>query len=352
MSRSLLVPLAERARFDTLIDVRSPAEFALDHIPGAENWPVLDDAERARVGTLYAQVSAFEARKVGAALVARRLAEGLEQRWAGQPKGWKPLVYCWRGGQRSGSAVTVMRMVGWEAGQLQGGYKTWRQHVIELIAGRAPGLRWQVLAGPTGCGKTRLLAALAAAGAQVLDLEGLARHKGSVLGPWPDQDQPSQKGFETGLAAVLEGLDPARPVFVESESRRIGRLTVPEPLYHALGAAPVLQLQVDPGLRRDFLVADYAWLAARPEELARLIGRLQGLVAGETLARWHRWAAEAALPALVDELLALHYDPLYARSQGQHLRGLARAETLTLDGLDAASLAEAAVRLRGRFESR
>jgi tRNA 2-selenouridine synthase len=225
-------------QYDTLIDARSPAEFAEDAIPGAINCPVLDDEERRIVGTLYKQVGAFEARRVGAAMVAANLARHLRGPLADKPSDWRPLVYCWRGGLRSGSMVTWLRMVGWSAVQLRGGYKTWRSQVIERIDTLAPRLPLRVLCGPTGSAKTAILQAAARAGAQVLDLEGLAAHKGSVLGAMPGVEQPSQKAFETRLAQALAGFDLARPVFVEAESRKIGRIALPNALVERLRQSP------------------------------------------------------------------------------------------------------------------
>lgn len=348
MAHKPLIPLHERAGFDALIDARSPSEYALDHLPGALNCPVLDDAERARVGTLYVQQSAFEARKVGAALVARRIAGWVESLWSQQGRDWRPLVYCWRGGMRSGSAVTVMRMVGWDAGQLQGGYKAWRAHVIQVLAGQMPQLRLQVLSGPTGSGKTRLLGTLAAQGAQVIDLEALAGHRGSVLGGLPDQTQPSQKAFETRLADLVERLDPARPVFAEAESRRIGRIALPDAVLETLRAAPVTELRVDRALRRELLLQDYAWLIADAPQLQARLAQLQGLVPNAELARWQHLAAAGPAAELAEALLAGHYDPLYAQSQRRHLRGLAAATELALDPCSPQGLAEAAAELRRR----
>ena len=230
----LAVGLDRLAHFDAVIDVRSPSEFAEDHIPGALNCPVLDDEERRRVGTLYKQVSPFEARKVGAALVSRNIARHLETHFLSKPKGWKPLVCCWRGGQRSGAMTLVLNQVGWGARQLAGGYKAFRQQVMDDLVALPEGLSFRILCGPTGSAKTALLDALAEAGEQVLDLENLANHRGSVLGGAPHTVQPGQKAFETGLWSALRGFDPARPVWVESESRRIGRLHVPAALFERL----------------------------------------------------------------------------------------------------------------------
>ena len=338
--------IEDRASFDIVIDARSPAEYALDHIPGAINCPVLDDEERRVVGTLYVQVSPFEARKVGGAMVARNIARHLESEvFKDRPKNWKPLIYCWRGGQRSGSFTDWLRLVGWDAQQLQGGYKRWRAHVIAQIAERMPRLELRVLTGATGSAKTRVLHALAALGEQVIDLEALAGHRGSVLGSVPGVEQPSQKRFETLLCEVLDALDPARPVYVEAESRRIGRITVPDPVLLPLRAARCIEIEATPAARLAYLLRDYAFLGDDRAALAAKLAQLHGLQSNETLARWQQWAAEAALEPLFAELMALHYDPLYERSQGRNYRGLDSAPAFATDDLSEAGIAALARRI-------
>jgi len=274
----------DRHAFDTLIDGRSPAEFAIDHIPGAINLPVLDNEERRIVGTLYKQVGAFEARRVGGAMVAANLARHLQGPLADKPPGWKPLVYCWRGGLRSGSMTTWLRLVGWDAQQLAGGYKAWRRHVIDTIAQRAPMLPLVVVCGATGSAKTRLLHTLAAQGQQVLDLEALARHKGSLLGALPGVEQPSQTVFETAIASVLERVDATRALYVEGEGRRIGRLTLPTPLAERMRASPCIELQASTAARVEYLLRDYAYLGDRPQWLADQLDPLKPLHGNATIA--------------------------------------------------------------------
>ncbi len=310
----------DRHAFDTLIDARSPAEFAIDHIPGAINLPVLDNEERRIVGTLYKQVGAFEARRVGGAMVAANLARHLQGPLADRPPGWKPLVYCWRGGLRSGSMTTWLRMVGWDAQQLAGGYKAWRRHVIDTIEQRAPALPLVVLCGATGTAKTRLLHALAAQGQQVLDLEALARHKGSLLGALPDVAQPSQTAFETAIASVLERLDPARPLYIEGEGRRIGRLTLPTPLAERMRASPCIELRASTAARVEYLLRDYAYLGDRPQWLADQLAPLRPLHGNETIAAWQAMALARQLPQLFEALATRHYDPSYARSHRAYFR--------------------------------
>lgn len=338
--RGVAVRVEDRDRFDTVIDARSPAEYALDHIPGAINCPVLDDDERRIVGTLYKQQGAFEARRVGGAMVAANLARHLRERFADRPHDWKPLVYCWRGGLRSGSMVTWLRLVGWDAQQLAGGYKRWRHHVIETIAARCPGLSLVVVCGATGSAKTRVLHALRARGAQVLDLEALACHKGSLLGALPGRAQPSQKAFETGLASALDALVPERAVFIEAESRKIGKLSLPVPLVERMRAARCVEIDAGMPARLAYLLRDYAYLGDDADALAERLGALREMHGREVVERWQGWARGRDLASLFGELATRHYDPLYARSQAAHFRQWAtrrvvRAEVLDDAGIDA-----------------
>ena len=337
--------VAQLAEFDTLIDARAPAEFAEDHLPGAVSMPVLNDEERARVGTLYKQVSVFEAKKLGAALVAKNVARHIEEHMLDKPKSWRPLVYCWRGGQRSGAFSHILREIGWDAHRVQGGYKSWRQHVIEQLALLPPQVKFRVVTGATGSGKSRLLEALAARGGQVLHLEELAAHKGSVLGNLPGQPQPAQKGFETQLFAALSAFDLAQPVFVEAESRKIGRLQVPDALLDAIRGAPGLRIDASLPARVNFLLHDYDYAIADPDWLVERLGHLKGLQSNETLERWRALIAVKDFPSLVAELLTLHYDPLYERSQASNYNSFAAAKRYATDRLDSAALNEVAAEI-------
>ncbi len=337
--------VADIPDFPVIIDARTPAEFALDHLPGAINCPVLDDEQRRIVGTIYVQVSAFEARKIGGAFVARNIATHLETLFRDKPRDWRPLIYCWRGGLRSGSFVHWLRLVGWDAQQLKGGYKAWRAHVVEQIARLAPQLDLRVLCGPTGSAKTRVLQALQAQGEQVLDLEELAAHRGSVLGGLPGREQPSQKGFETQLMQRLTGFDLARRVWIEAESRRIGRITVPEPLLQRLRASPVVEIAASPAARLAYLLRDYASLGDDPQALADKLGSLRELLPRDVLAQWQQWALQGELPPLFEALMARHYDPLYARSQGRQLERLGQAQRVACDDLSDAGIQALASRI-------
>ena len=329
------VRVQDRHAFDTIIDARSPAEFARDHIPGAVNCPVLDDDERHTVGTVYKQVGAFEARRIGGAMVAANLARHLRESFSEKPANWKPMVYCWRGGLRSGSMTTWLRLVGWDAQQLAGGYKSWRRHVIDTLVEKAPTLSLVVVCGATGSAKTRVLHALAEQGHQTLDLEMLACHKGSLLGALPGVPQPTQVAFETAIASVLDKADPLRPLYVEGESARIGQLNVPVPLVERMRASPCVEVDASLPARLDFLLRDYAYLGDRPEWLANQLAPLKPLHGGTTIAAWQAMALTGNLPVLFAELATRHYDPAYGRSQRNLFRAWAQRRIIETSDLSA-----------------
>ncbi|AVJ29038.1 tRNA 2-selenouridine(34) synthase MnmH [Achromobacter spanius] len=323
--KHLLVSLDRLHDFDEIIDVRTPLEFADDHIPGARNAPVLDNDERALIGTMYKQVSPFEASRAGAALVARNIARHLETTFADRPQGWRPLVYCWRGGKRSGSMTLMFNMIGWRARQLDGGYKTYRRATLDSLQTLPQPLRFVVLTGPTGSGKTRLLHALREAGAQTLDLEDLASHRGSLLGALPDAQQPTQKRFDTLLAVRLRELDASRPVFVEAESRKIGAVELPASLLHAMHQGDCIEVRASGEDRTRFLQQDYARLFDTPDWLKAQLQRMVGLHSRETIKGWITLVDEDRREDLARELIDRHYDPAYARSSQSHFVNLPRA---------------------------
>ena len=333
------VGLAQLDDFDEVVDVRSPAEFAIDHIPGAVNCPVLNDEERARVGTIYKQVSRFEARKIGAALVSKNVARHLEAHFAVRDQHWKPLIYCWRGGKRSGSMTLILREIGWDAASLQGGYQSYRRAVLAQLEELPIRFRYRVICGPTGSGKSRLLQALATHGAQVLDLEALARHRGSVLGDLPGDPQPAQKMFESLVWGALRNFDAARPVFVEAESRKIGALRVPEGLLERMRESGCVRIEVPVAERVRFLIAEYRHFLADPAWLKTQLSRLTALHSKATVTRWMAQIDAGDWELLVGDLLATHYDPAYLRSMRANYPGLAKATALNV-----ACLAESGLR--------
>jgi tRNA 2-selenouridine synthase len=338
---------AARDGFDAIIDVRSPAEFALDHIPGAVNLPVLDDAQRAAVGTEYVQGSKFLARRTGAAMVARNIAAHLEGALEDRGGGFKPLVYCWRGGQRSGAMVTVMDQIGWPVTVLDGGYQTWRRQVTAALYDMPLPHRLTLLDGPTGSGKTALLTALTARGVQTLDLEALAAHRGSLFGAMPG-GQPSQKGFESRLHDALARLDPARPVVVEAESSRIGARVVPPAVWAAMAAAPVIEIAAPVEARVAFTVATYADIAADPAALDTALGRLPRHHSKATIADWRAMAARGEIADLVRRLIEAHYDPAYLKTGIDRARPV--LDRVVLDDLSPAGIEVAAHRLAARLD--
>jgi tRNA 2-selenouridine synthase len=336
--------VAQLSEFDEVIDVRSEGEFAEDHVPGAINCPVLDDAERARVGTLYKQRSAFEAKKIGAALVSANIARHLNERLLDRPREWRPLVYCWRGGGRSDAFAHVLHQVGWRVGRLDGGYRAYRRAVVAGLE-RLPGsFQPRVLCGLTGSGKSRLLRAIRDAGGQVLDLEALAVHRGSVLGELPGAPQPTQKMFESLVWAALRRFDRKRPVYVEAESRRIGLLRVPEALIKAMWAAECIVLEAPDAARVELLKHEYAHFFEQTEALVQRLECLLPLHGYAIIAKWKELAAARRWDKLIVELLVRHYDPAYTRSTGKHYAALPHAMKLALGSVDDAAFAALARR--------
>ncbi len=334
--------LAGLNAFDSIIDVRSPAEFALDHIPGAINCPVLDDAERAQIGMLHKVESAFAAKRSGAALVARNIARHLQITLCDKPRQWRPLVYCWRGGQRSGALTHVLSSIGWPARQLEGGYRAFRRQVVAELEALPLRLRLRVICGATGSGKSRLLRQLSRHDAQVVDLETLARHRGSVLGALPEAPQPSQKSFETRLWWSLRALDPARPVFIESESRKIGQLRVPDALLAHMRAGDCVRLQLPLAARVRLLRDEYAHFEA---DIPALLQQLECLVALHGRARVEAWkllAGERRWAEMVQTLLEEHYDPAYQRSISRNFVRAGKALQVDLASEDETAFANAA----------
>lgn len=331
--------LARLGDFDAIIDARSEGEFALDRLPGAVNWPSLNDAERALVGTEYKQISPFVARKRGAALVARNIATHIERHVLDKPRDWQPLVYCWRGGQRSGSLALVLSKIGFRVQVIEGGYQAYRRAVMKALEEQPQTLRFRVICGKTGSGKSRLLSALQAQGAQVLDLEALANHRGSVLGLVPGCPQPSQKQFDSRLWDAMRHFDATRPVWVESESRKVGELRVPEKLIECMRASPCVRLELSVDARVALLMEDYAFFVDDVPVFCSRLDALRALRGNEVINQWQEAARSGRIENVVRELLLTHYDPVYLQSMQRNYVGFTDAPLVEPTNGDASTLA-------------
>ena len=314
--------------FDEIIDVRSPGEYWLDHIPGALNLPVLDDFQRAHIGLLYKQSSPFEAKKQGAALISAAIAEHLQQHFAGKPKRYRPVLYCWRGGQRSQSMAVILRAIGWYPMLIKGGYKAYRRQVIADIQNFSARLEVRLISGLTGVGKTRLLAYLAREGAQVLDLEALAAHRGSLLGA-TELPQPSQKRFESLLCAAVKGMDYGKPLYIEAESRKIGQLFIPEALWARMRIAKAIEIRASVETRVAILLEEYQHLCDQKAVRDALISKLKYHHGKAKVAEWLALSQAGQMFCLIERLLTEHYDPMYKYAQSRSLR---RTKCLQLKG--------------------
>ena len=334
-------------RFDAVIDARSESEFAEDHLPHALNWPTLNDAERQFIGTTYKQVNAFEAKKRGAALAARNIAAHIEREVIDKARDWSPLLYCWRGGKRSGSLALVLDQVGFRVNLVEGGYKAFRAAMLQDVQARADALQFQVVCGTTGSGKTRLLHALHRAGAQVLDLEALAQHRSSVLGAIPGVPQPSQKRFDSLVWDALRRFDTTRAVFVESESKKVGNVAVPERLMERIRQSPCINLQLATDERVQLLLEDYAYFVANPEHFCNRLDVLTAQRGKAVVQAWKESVGRGDLAAVVRDLLLTHYDPVYVESMQRNFSQFAQALDITPDGRSASAMDAAAAQLKG-----
>jgi tRNA 2-selenouridine synthase len=329
----IAIPAADVLRqidaFDTIIDARSEDEFALDHLPMAINWPTLNNEERKLIGTMYVQHSQFEAKKRGAALAARNIAAHIERELLDTPRDWKPLAYCWRGGKRSGSLALILDQIGFRVTLLEGGYKAFRAAMVADIPRLVEPLDLRVICGTTGSGKTRLLHALAAQGAQVLDLEGLANHRSSVLGAIPGMPQPSQKRFDTLVWEVLRKLDPARPVFIESESKKVGNVSVPDALVERMRASRCLNLTLPHAERVALLLEDYDFFVQNTDHFCQRLDVLAEIRGRALVDAWKAQVLCGQVAPVVSDLLTEHYDPVYLQSIERNFTQFASATAIS-----------------------
>jgi tRNA 2-selenouridine synthase len=337
--------LARLHEFSTVIDARSESEYAEDRLPGAVNWPTLNDEQRRIVGTEYAQDSPFVAKKRGAAMAARNIAEHIEREVINQPKDWKPLVYCWRGGKRSGSLALVLDQIGFRVHVLEGGYREYRRAVMAELEALPRRFQYRVVCGTTGSGKSRLLQVLAARGAQVLDLEALANHRGSVLGLVPGSPQPGQKQFDSRVWDALRRFDPTRVVWVESESKKVGELRVPQALIERMRASPCVVLELPLQARVSLLMEDYQHFVTDTPAFCQRLDALRTLRGNEVINAWQEAARAGQTSHVVRELLVTHYDPIYLQSMRRNFGGFsAPKQAVSWDG-SAEALAAAASQL-------
>ena len=330
------------AQYDDIIDVRSPAEYKHDHIPGAINLPVLSDQERIVVGTLYKQTGSFEAKRLGAALVAKNIASHLEAELAQRSRAWRPLIYCWRGGNRSASMAHILAKIGWPVDVMIGGYKSYRHYVIDSLNTLPQQFNWISLSGPTGSAKTRLLDQLKLAGEQVLNLEELAQHRGSLLGNLSNQEQPSQKYFESLLATHLRGYAPDKPLFVESESVKIGNLRVPPEIVCAIRQARQVKLNLAIQSRIKLLREEYSHWLSEEQKLLNRLEHFQTLVGKLKVQEWKNLLMQAKYDELVHAMLLQHYDPAYLKASRYQETSSAPTLAIHLTGYSEAELKLAA----------
>ncbi len=334
------------ADFDTVIDARSESEFALDRLPGAVNWPSLTDAQRVVVGTEYKQVSAFAAKKRGAVLVARNIAAHIERELLDAPREWKPLIYCWRGGNRSNALALVLSQIGFKVNLLEGGYTEFRRTVLADLETLPQHYQYRVICGKTGSGKSRLLTELAVQGAQVLDLEALANHRGSVLGLVPGSPQPSQKQFDTRIWHALGQFDAAKVVWIESESKKVGELRVPQTLIEQMRASPCLRLELTVEARVKLLMQDYDFFVQDIATFCDRLDALRALRGHDVIDSWQEAARSGRVEQVVRELLIEHYDPVYLASMQRNFAQFDEAQWLEPADGDATTLAAVARELQ------
>jgi tRNA 2-selenouridine synthase len=337
---SALDACGQLSNFSAIIDARSESEYALDRLPNAMNWPTLTDAQRHTVGTEYAQISAFDAKKRGAALAAKNIAAHIEREVMALPRNWKPLIYCWRGGKRSGSLALVLSEIGFEVTLIEGGYKAFRAEIVQDIARLASQLKFRIICGPTGSGKTRLLHGLASLGAQILDLEALAEHRSSVLGSIPGQPQPSQKQFDMRVWHALCQLDPKHTVWAESESKKVGNVSVPDSLMLAMRASACARVELAIEERVKLLMEDYDFFVKDPEFFCERLDVLRDLRGHAVIDSWQnqvRSSERSAVENVVQELLVQHYDPGYLSSTKRNFKQFGASYLIAKKSMDSSA---------------
>jgi tRNA 2-selenouridine synthase len=341
----------EFARYSLIIDARTPHEYEEDHLPGAVNLPVVDDAEFAEVGTTHV-ADPHAAYVIGAAYASGNLAGHIRNHISKYRPGDRLLVYCFRGGKRSRVWADTLRNIGFETDVLKGGWKAYRRWVMSSLGSLPARFEYRVLAGLTGCGKTRLLHALEREGNQVLDLEGLAAHRGSLLGAVPGEPQPSQKTFDSRLLDKLRAFDAARPVWVEAESKKVGNVQLPPALFDAMRRSRPFIVSAPIGERVRLLRDEYPNFVSHPEAMVEKLEPLKPSVGGEEVALWRTLAREGEVDRLFERVLIAHYDPSYRRSRERSPFDGGADTPVELPALDPPHLASVAAELTRRFGQR
>jgi tRNA 2-selenouridine synthase len=336
--------------YDLIIDARSPREYAEDHIPGAINLPVVDNDEYAEVGTLH-RTDPMAAYQIGVAYSLKNIARYLQTDIAKYPRKSRILIYCFRGGKRSRLWFDALDTIGYRVERIPGGWKAYRRWVNAQLAELPARFRYLVLSGPTGCGKTRLLWALERAGAQVLDLEGLAVHRGSVIGAVPGKTQPTQKLFDSFLLRKLSGFDADKPIWVEAESKKIGRVQLPEALLARMRECTTLFIDASMEQRVKLWREDYRHFEEDPQALLTQLAYLRPLVGGPEYEEWQRFADEGQMPELFEHLMRNYYDPLYRRSTLRNYPDIDKSPRVLLEDLSPEALVEKAQAMRKQFEA-
>ena len=329
MTKHKVIKKWNNKKFDTIIDVRSPLEFAEDHIVGAINCPVLSDLERQKVGTIYKKESSFKAKIIGSSLTAKNIAFHIENNFMEKKGSWQPLIYCWRGGQRSKAFSIVLSEVGWRTNQLKGGYKEYRNQVINFLDNIGPKLKITLISGKTGSAKTKILKSIENEGGQILDLEGLANHKGSLLGKIPDLIQPSQKFFESLIFNKIQNLNLKDKIYIEAESSKIGNIHIPKSIWKKMIKSPRIEISANVELRAKFLVSDYDYMCNDPTLINPIIKGLKNRLSKKLFDEWRNLIDRKKWFDLTKSFLENHYDPSYSSNTIKNDRKVIKKITAT-----------------------